>query len=219
MKHFFILTVVATSCLATTFNSWAETGSLTVSSTSIENNKAIPAKFAFCQTDGKGKTRDAGNLSPHLSWSGAPKETKSFAIVAVDPDVPAKFDDANKDGKIIAEDFPRQNFYHWVLVDIPTDISEIPEGKGKNFSQGVSLVNDFSSFIKDKPAQTFSGYDGPCPPFNDARLHHYHFVVYALDTDKIEIKENATPADVAKDIEKHSLAKGKIVGIYSNFVK
>lgn len=219
MKRFFTAAIVATYCLTTSFAVLAQAGSLLLSSTSIEHNKPIPAKFAFCEPDGKGKTKDAGNISPQIAWSGAPKETKSFAIISVDPDVPAKFDDANKEGKTIAEDFPRQNFYHWVLVNIPANITEIPEGKGKNFSQGTALVNDFASFIKDKPAETFSGYDGPCPPFNDARLHHYHFVVHALDTDKLEIKENAKTADIIKDIAKHSLAKGELVGTYSNFVK
>lgn len=219
MKRFFTASVIATSCLTISFTVLAQAGSLLVNSTSIEHNKQIPAKFAFCEPDGKGKTKDAGNISPHISWSGAPKETKSFALISVDPDVPAKFDDANKEGKTIAEDFPRQNFHHWVLVDIPENITEIPEGKGKDFGKGISMVNDFASFIKDKPAKTFSGYDGPCPPFNDARLHHYHFVIYALDIDKLEIKENAKTTDIVKDIEKHSIAKGELVGTYSNFVK
>ncbi len=219
MKRFLTAALVATSCLATSFSALADAASLSVTSSSIENNKTIAAKYAFCEPDGKGKTKDAGNVSPQIAWSGAPKETKSFAIIAVDPDVPAKFDDANKEGKTIAEDFPRQNFYHWVLLDIPSDISEIPEGKGKDFGKGTSMVNDFASFLKDKPANTFKGYDGPCPPFNDARLHHYHFIVYALDVPKIEAPENGKAADVQKDIEKHSIAKGELVGTYSNFVK
>lgn len=163
--------------------------------------------------------KNAGNVSPELAWSGALKETRSFAVVTVDPDVPAKFDDANKEGKTIAEDFPRQNFYHWVLLNIPADVSEIPEGKGKDFDKGTSMVNDFASFIKDKPAKTFLGYDGPCPPFNDARLHHYHFIVYALDVPKLEIQEDAKIADALKEIETHSIAKGELVGTYSNYVK
>lgn len=219
MKRFLTATIVATSCLTVFSSAWAETGGLAITSTSIENNKPIAEKFSFCAPDGKGKTKNAGNISPQLSWSGAPKETKSFAIVAVDPDVPTKFDDANKEGKIIAEDFPRQNFYHWVLVDIPTNITEIPEGKGKGFTSGIATINDFASFMKDKPAQTFLGYDGPCPPFNDARLHHYHFTIYALDVATLGLKENTNGKDVIKDIEKHTIAKGELVGTYSNFAK
>lgn len=197
----------------------ANTASLTVTSTSIENNKPIAEKFAFCAPDGKGKTKNADNISPQLTWKGAPKETKSFALVAVDPDVPAKFDDANKDGKIIAEDFPRQNFYHWVLVNIPANVTEIAEGKGKDLNIATPLINDFASFMKDKPAQTFLGYDGSCPPWNDARLHHYHFTIYALDTANIDVAKNSNGKDAVKEIEKHTIAKGEIVGTYSNFVK
>ncbi len=218
MKYSLAKTAFVTSCLFSTF-AFAEAGNLTVTSTSIENGKPIADKFAYCAPDGKGKTKDAANISPQLSWAGAPKETKSFALVVVDPDVPAKFDDANKEGKTIAEDFPRQNFYHWVQFDIPASVTEIAEGAGKNFTSGKSLVNDFASFIKDKPAETFLGYDGPCPPFNDARLHHYHFIVYALDVAALEIKENTKGDDIVKELEKHSLAKSELVGTYSNFVK
>ncbi len=196
---------------------FAEMGKLEVGSTSIKNGKSIPTKFAFCKPDGKGKTEPAENISPEIHWSGAPVGTKSFAIVVVDPDVPAKFDDANKEGKTIAEDFPRQNFYHWVGFDIPANVSAIPEGKGKDAKLVSSSVNDFASFIKDKPAETFLGFDGSCPPFNDARLHHYHFTVYALGTDKLPAIKGGN-ADYEKEIQKHAIAKGEIVGTYSNFV-
>jgi phosphatidylethanolamine-binding protein (PEBP) family uncharacterized protein len=118
--------------------------SIHVSSNSIKDGQAISEKFAYCAPDGKGKTKNVANISPQLSWSGVPKETKSFAVVVVDPDVPAKFDDANKEGKIIASDFPRQNFYHWVLINIPASVTEIAEGKGKDLSLGTALVNDFA---------------------------------------------------------------------------
>jgi Raf kinase inhibitor-like YbhB/YbcL family protein len=219
MKHFLTATIVATSCLIPFFSAWSETGNMVVTSTGIENNKQIAEKFAFCAPDGKGKTKDGGNISPQLAWFGSPKETKSFAVVVVDPDVPVKFDDANKEGKTIEEDFPRQNFYHWMVVDIPANVTEIAQGQGKFFSSGTALINDFASFIKDKPAQTFLGYDGPCPPFNDARLHHYHFIVYALDVATLKAKENSSSKDVIKYIEAHIIAKGELVGTYSNFVK
>lgn len=224
MKKTLLASLLLTSCFSSAFAEETKKleNTITVTSTSIKNGESISEKFAFCMLDGKGKTKDGGNISPQLSWSGAPKETKSFAVVAVDPDVPAKFDDANKDGKIIAEDFPRQNFYHWILADVPTNITEIPEGKGKNFDSGVAMINDFASFIKDKPAQTFIGYDGPCPPWNDARLHHYHFTVYALDevmAFKAGAKRSNVSSDIVKDIEKHAIAKGELVGTYSNFVK
>lgn len=226
MKRFFAAAVAITSCLSPCSGAMAEVGQLTVTSTSIQNNKLIDEKFAFCAPDGPGKTRNGGNTSPQLAWSGAPKGTKSFAIVVVDPDVPEKFDDANKEGKTIAEAFPRKNFYHWVLVDIPANITSLAEGVGKepmnslpSSYKGIPLTNDFASFMKDRPAKEFIGYDGPCPPWNDKRLHHYHFKIYALDVGMIGAAEASIGKDVVKDIEKHALAKGEIVGTYSNFVK
>ena len=137
----------------------------------IENEGAIPEKLAFCVPDGTGKTKNSGNINPEISWSDAPGGTKSFAIVMVDKDVPAKFDDANQEGKTIAKDFPRQDFYHWLVVDIPASRHSIAEGEdskahsatGKPVGKtayGVVGQNDFASFMKG----TFGGYDGPCPP-------------------------------------------------------
>src|SRR5690606_34615169 len=68
------------------------------------------------------------NRSPHLAWAGAPANTKSFAILCVDIDAPARADDANKSDRTIAYDFPRADFYHWVLVDIPVSRSELTVG-------------------------------------------------------------------------------------------
>lgn len=216
MKRSVITAVALFSCLTVGGVAMAAVPSINVTSASLKGGGAIDEKFAYCAPDGKGKTKKAANISPQLSWSGAPKETKSFAVVVVDPDVPAKFDDANKDGKIIAKDFPRQNFYHWVLVNIPANVTEIAEGKGKDFSLGAALVNDYAG---GKNLPEFAGYDGSCPPWNDERLHHYHFTVYALDVEKIDAAKFASGKDSIATIEKHSIAKGELVGTYSNFVK
>ncbi len=217
MKKFIITTSILTSCLIMNFSCMAATSNdIVLSSDSIDNNKPIPKKFAYCASDGKGKTKDSDNISPQLSWSKAPSETKSFALVVVDPDVPAKFDNANKDGKVIAENFPRQNFYHWVMVNIPANTTEIAEGKGKDKNIGIALVNDFAG---GKNSPKFVGYDGPCPPWNDVRLHHYHFTIYALDVETIKTSKNSSSREIVKEIEKHMIAKGELVGTYSNFTK
>jgi Raf kinase inhibitor-like YbhB/YbcL family protein len=192
----------------------------------IGNGDKIPVNFAYCAPDGNGKTKPGGNLNPQIRWSGAPEGTKSFAVLVVDPDVPATFDDANKEGKTIAEDFPRQNFYHWVLVDIPSTISSLKQGQdssgvrggGKPTGKtpyGINGQNDYASFMKG----TFGGYDGPCPPWNDARLHHYHFRVYALDVESLGLKEPITGKDAEEAIGKHTLAMGESVGTFSNYAK
>lgn len=212
MRHFLLTIILVTSCFSSVY---ALENTIKVTSKSIENGKPISEKYAFCKADGKGKTTNAGNLSPELSWSGFPTETKSFAIVVVDPDVPAKFDDANQDGKIIAEDFPRQNFYHFVRIDIPSLRTFIDDANTDKII-GKTLINDFPSFVKDKPPESFAKYDGPCPPWNDKRLHHYHFTVYALNVTTLETKvKNAK--DAISEIEKHAIAKGELVGTYSNY--
>jgi hypothetical protein len=217
MKNFIIATTIATSCFLSSYSANAEPEKLIVSSKSIENGKPIADKFAFCAPDGAGKTKNSANISPEINWSGAPASTKSFAIVVVDPDVPAKFDDANKDGKTIAADFPRQNFYHWVQIDIPANVTKIAEGEGKKSTSGVALINNFASFMKDKPATDFTGYDGPCPPWNDTRIHNYHFTVYALDVAKLGTKPTDDASKTAAEIEKHAISKGELIGTFSNY--
>ena len=189
---------------------------LTIKVSGIEDGKPIPAKFAYCQPDGKGRTVTGGNISPAISWSGAPAGTKSYALIVVDPDVPAKFDTANKPGHVIAVDFPRQNFYHWVLADIPANMQGLPEGKnsggvtpgGKpagSTEYGINGLNDYG----------FGGYDGPCPPWNDERLHHYHFIVYALDIASVGLSGPIKGQEVEAAIEGHVLAQGEVVGTYT----
>jgi Raf kinase inhibitor-like YbhB/YbcL family protein len=190
---------------------------MTVTLGGIENGKPIASRYAFCQPDGQGKSKDGGNVSPSVSWSGAPAGTKSYALVVVDRDVPTDFSVANQEGKTIPVTMPRQDFYHWAVVNIPASVSSIDEGKGKSAAlKEWAAINDFASFMKDKPADTFKGYDGPCPPWNDALLHHYHFIVYALDTEKLELPAGFTGKQAAAAMQGHILASGEAVGTYTN---
>ncbi len=203
---------------------YADDAIFTITTTAFTDDGPIPARYAFCQPDGNGGTKDTDNVNPALNWSGAPKGTKSYALIVVDPDVPAKFDDANKPGKTIAANYPRQNFYHWVLYDIPVRVTSISEGRdsqniipgGKPVGQtayGITGPNDYArAFGKG----SYGGYDGPCPPWNDLRLHHYHFIIYALDVPSLGLT-GPRPGKVVEDaMEDHILAKAEIVGTYTN---
>lgn len=202
---------------------WGQAPGFSLNVKGIEENKAIPAQFAFCQPDGMGKTKDGGNINPEISWKNPPEGTKSFALIMVDPDVPASFDDANKEGKTLPADMPRQDFYHWVLVDIPARLNKINEaadssgmkagGKpvGKT-AYGINGQNDYATFMQG----TYGGYDGPCPPWNDERLHHYHFRLYALGVESLGLSGPFGGKQAMEAIGKHSLGQAQFVGTYSN---
>jgi|GEM_PF-97026 len=189
----------------------------------IADGKPIDSRFAYCAPDGKGGTRDGMNISPAINWSAGPAGTKSYTLIMVDKDVPASFENANKAGKEIAVNTPRQNFYHWVLADIPTATMGLLEGKaskgitpgGKPTGRTAYGTNGRNDYVKVFGG-TFGGYDGPCPPWNDLRLHHYHFVVYALDIPSLGLPNTMTGPQAEAAMEGHILGKGEIVGIYSN---
>ena len=197
---------------------------LTLEVTGIKNGKRIPDNFAFCVPDGKGRTKNGGNFNPQVRWGDLPKGTKSLALVMVDPDVPAKFDNANKEGKTIPANYPRQDFYHWVVVNIPTTLSSIRQGQDSSGhteggkkpgtgSYGTTGRNSYATFMKG----TFGGYDGPCPPWNDQRVHNYHFKLFALDTDgMMGLKDNFTGKDALRAISEHMLESAEVVGTFSN---
>ncbi len=188
----------------------------------IENGQPIPAKFAYCAPDAKEHTKPGGNINPAISWKGAPKTTKSFAIIVVDRDVPTNFDNAGKEGVTIQADMPRQDFYHWVLVDIPATVTRIAEGQdskgitenGKpigKIAYGVSGQNDYAKFYRG----TYGGYDGPCPPWNDELLHRYHFIVYALDVATLGFPAAPNGVQAIAAMQGHILAQGEVMGTYT----
>ncbi len=86
-------------------------------------------------------------------------------------------------------------FTHWVAFNIDP-IQDIPEG----YKGGVQALNGANK----------AGYIGPCPPTG---VHHYHFMVYALDV-KVDLGDKAGKADLEKAMEGHILAKGDLVGLY-----
>jgi Raf kinase inhibitor-like YbhB/YbcL family protein len=200
-----------------------------VTSTSFNDMERVPAAYAFCAPDPKTHATLSKNLNPQLSWSGAPAGAKSFAVICHDPDVPSKPDDVNKEGRSVPASLPRVDFFHWVLVDVPASMTSIAEGA---FASGVTArgkpgpagpnrtrqgVNNYTNwFAGDKDmGGNYYGYDGPCPPWNDERLHHYVFTVYALDVETLSLPASFGGPEVLKAIEGHVLASAKITGTYT----
>lgn len=196
-------------------------------SNSIQHGEKIPEQYVFCIPDKESKVIFGKNLSPHLKWSNFPSATKSFVILCVDTDVPSVADDVNKEGRTISYKLPRVDFYHWILIDIPVNITEIPEGadsdsvvpKGKKEQKtpyGIRGINDYTSFMANTDlAGDYFGYDGPCPPWNDEMIHHYYFKVYALDVESLQLSGRFFGNDVLTAIKGHILDFSEIMGIYS----
>ncbi len=199
-----------------------------VSSQSFENGQVIPKNFAFCKIDAEQHCIFSDNKNPELNWSDFPAETKSFAIICYDPDVPSVGDDVNQEGKSVSKDLPRVDFFHWVLVNIKANVTNIEEGsvsegvspRGKQAGMsdlGVTGVNDYTNLFAGDPDMGgfYGGYDGPCPPWNDEIIHHYHFVVYALDTEYIDIKGHFKGQSLRDAIKDHIIDQAEIVGTYT----
>lgn len=200
-----------------------------LSSSSFGDNQRIPGAYAFAVPHATDHIKLSSNRNPQLSWSGAPAETKSFALICHDYDVPSKGDDVNKEGRGVPASLARVDFYHWVLVDIPPSMSAIAEAE---FSDGIVArgktgpeakhgarqgLNDYTAwFAGDKDMSgNYFGYDGPCPPWNDEILHHYVFTLYALDSARCAVSGMFKGGDALKAIAGHVLAKASLSGIYT----
>ncbi len=206
--------------VAVTNNALAEDIVLKVTVDGINNGAVIPDDYAYCAVQGSNPSGDGRNMRPTVNWSKGPEGTQSYAIIMVDNDVPTDFTDASKEGKTISKEMKRQAFYHWIQVNIPSGINSVNAGigRGSNKTQptvGSTVYNDFTKFMAPERQSEFLGYDGPCPPWNDELMHHYHFIVHALKTDHLSVETTTKTADVVKMIEENSLAHGEVVGNYS----
>jgi Raf kinase inhibitor-like YbhB/YbcL family protein len=198
--------------------------------TSFENGTKVTNKHSFCILNPDGTISMGQNINPEVSWSDFPKNTKSFALICVDPDVPSVGDDVNQEGKRVHIDLPRVDFYHWVVANIPVNITKIKEGaasngitpRGKHTGVcnygGVQGVNDYTGWYDGDMEMegVYGGYDGPCPPWNDERIHHYHFKIYALDIEKLEFhNHNFTGRELEDMISGHIIEQAEWIGTYT----
>ncbi|TVS12624.1 MAG: YbhB/YbcL family Raf kinase inhibitor-like protein [Wenzhouxiangella sp.] len=195
----------------------------------LNDQQPIPPRFAFGKLAEDAPMALSDNVSPHLAWRDAPAGTRSFAIVCVDPDVPSRADDVNQEGKVLPADMPRVDFFHWVMVDVSPDITELATGScGEGITPGGKKnppgpegarqgINDYTSFMAGdaEMAGQYFGYDGPCPPWNDELLHRYVFTVYALDVDQLDLPDAFTGADALKAMQGHILDQASLTGTYS----
>jgi hypothetical protein len=135
---------------------------------------------------------DGGNTSPQLSWSGAPEGTRSFTVTCFDPDAPTP-----------------SGFWHWVLVDLPADVTSLESGAG---TEGASLPG--SAFMCRNDTGTHA-YAGAAPPPGD-QVHRYYFVVHAVTEETLGVDADASPAVVSFNLAFKTAARAVLHGTYQH---
>lgn len=128
-----------------------------------------------------------GDVSPQLSWSGAPEGTRSYAVTVYDPDAPTA-----------------SGFWHWAVFNIPAGVTELASGASTSLPDGaVQLRNDGG----------FAGYVGAAPPAGHGP-HHYYVVVHAVDVPSLDVPAEGSCAFLGFNLFSHTLARATLVPVY-----
>lgn len=162
-----------------------QVGTFTVTSSDITDGQPQSARHA-----GDGAADGAENVSPQLSWSGFPAETKSFVVTCYDPDAPTP-----------------SGFWHWIVVDLPVSTTSLDTGAG---AEGATLPGGAFSVRNDVGTK---GYSGAYPPDGD-RPHRYYYVVHAVDVESLGVDGDATPAVVSFNLAFHTLARAQLIATF-----
>jgi Raf kinase inhibitor-like YbhB/YbcL family protein len=137
-------------------------------------------------------TADGHNWSPPLAWSNVPDGTKALAVVCEDPD---------------AGNPPP--FVHWVIYKIPASAKGLPENIP--FEPGAPMPREIAGAVQGTSGFRRPFYRGPAPP--PGKVHHYHFVVYAVDAD-LDLMPGLTRAELLEAIGGHVIGQGELVATY-----
>ena len=190
----------------------------------------MPAEYAFAEIDPASRVRLAGNRNPHLAWDEVPNGTESLALFCIDPDAPQDASLVNRDDQSLPLTALRGDFYHWSLLDLPPAMRLIAAGefssgitpRGKPAADGTATglrqgINDYTGWFAADPDMVgdYYGYDGPCPPWNDERIHHYIFRLYALDVPQLALPERFTGQQAHAALYGHILDEAQLVVAYS----
>ncbi len=181
MTKLYLRLIFLTGCFIWLFAMSVQGGkAMQITSTAFQDGGKIPQQYVMPGAGGQ-------NISLPLAWKGAPAETKSFALSIVDPHPVAR------------------NWVHWLVINIPADITSLPEGaSGKKMLAGSAELNNSWG----KP-----GYGGPQPPKGTGD-HPYVVTIYALNAPKLNLKQNADLGAFIKALEGKILDQTSITGYY-----
>lgn len=180
-----IVALLLISCLALPVS--AESPKLTLSSPDLPAKGPMKNEQVFSGFGCSGR-----NISPALAWKNAPAGTKSFALMAYDPDAPTG-----------------SGWWHWVVYNIPASVTSLPAGAGK--ADGSLLP---AGAVQSNTDFGAAGYGGPCPPAGD-KPHRYIFTIFALKVEKLELPPNPSAAMVGFFVRQNMIQKASVTGTYS----
>ena len=161
------------------------TAAMTLTSPTLKANEVVPIDH----------TADGKNLSPALMWSGAPANTKQFALIYDDPDV--------------AFGTPPQTFVHWVVYKIPGTAKGLPAELPMDAV--LTAPADIAGTIQGLSGFKRTGYRGPAPP--PGKPHHYTWTVYALDAE-LPLEPGLNRNQLLEAMKGHIIGQGSLVAIY-----
>ena len=161
-----------------------EVPSFAVTSTTVRDGERLPPP----QHSGMMGVPGGEDVSPELSWSGAPDGTRSFAVTIYDPDAPTG-----------------SGFWHWAVANLPAGVTSLPEGAGDE--GGTGLPAPAIQLPNDARAPRFIG---AAPPAGHGE-HRYFITVHALDVEDIGVPADATPAFLGDAMSGHILGRATLV--------
>jgi hypothetical protein len=158
-----------------------DTASAAMSLTSMDIKPGAPIPIAHIYSRCGGE-----NISPALSWSGAPPTAKSFVLTMIDLDVkPDKWS-------------------HWVVSGLPATVNFLQRGAMSLPRGAKAIVSNFGD----------AAYAGPCPP-KGTGVHHYEFTIWALPTAEISLADDEKATTLTEFLSKRALDRASLVGLVS----